>query len=120
MLSGNTGLAALFTDDADAAHDAFRDELEICRELAVLPFAGEGLGGLAAVAIRRGELERAAWLLGAAEAHRHGQPKDVIDDRLRTTFFDPARGRLGEDAWDATVRRGAAMSFEVAIAAALD
>jgi hypothetical protein len=119
LLRGNAGLAALFTGDTDAARDAFREELEVCRELAVLPVALEGLGGMAAVATVRGELERAAWLYGAAEAHRYGQAWVPVDERLRTAFFDPARARLGREAWDAAVRRGAALSFEAAIAAAL-
>jgi predicted ATPase len=119
LLRGNAGLAALFTGDADAARDAFREELELCRDLAVLPVAAEGLGGLAAVATVRGELERAARLYGAAEAHRYGQAWVPVDERLRTAFFDPARARFGDEAWDAAVRRGAALSFEDAIAAAL-
>jgi predicted ATPase/DNA-binding SARP family transcriptional activator len=119
MVRGNAGMAALFTGDTDAARDAFREELELSRELAILPFAGEGLAGLAAVAVVRGELERAAWLCGAAATHRYGQPNDPVDDRLRAAFFDPARRRLGAEAWDAAVRRGAAMSFEEAIGAAL-
>jgi predicted ATPase len=119
LLEGNTGLAALLTGDADAARDAFREELELGRELAALPFAGEGLNGLAAVAVVRGELERAAWLCGAAESHRYGKPRDRVDERLRTTFFAPARARLGAEAWDGAARRGAAMGFEDAIAAAL-
>jgi predicted ATPase/DNA-binding SARP family transcriptional activator len=120
LLKGNTGLAALLTGDADAAREAFREELELCRELAALPFAGEGLNGLAAVAAVRDELERAAWLCGAAESHCYGKPRDRVDERLRTTFFDPARVRLGAEAWDDGARRGAVTSFEQAIAAGLD
>jgi hypothetical protein len=120
LLRGNAGLAALFSGDADVARDAFREELELCREMAVLPVASEGLRGLAAVAAVRGELERAAWLCGAAGAQRYGQAHDPVDDRLGTTFVDPARARLGTEAWDAAVRRGAATSFEDAIAVALE
>jgi hypothetical protein len=120
LLTGNVGLVALVTGETDAARDAFREELELCRELAALPFAGEGLNGLAAVATVRGELEHAAWLCGAAETHRYGQPYDGVDERLHLTFFDPARARLGAEAWDGAARRGAATSFEDAIAAALD
>ena len=68
------GLAALLTGDTDAARDAFREELRLCRELVVLPYASEGLRGLAAVAAVRGDLHRAARLVGAAAAHRYGQP----------------------------------------------
>jgi serine/threonine-protein kinase PknK len=119
LLRGNAGLAAYFTGDVDAARSAFRQELELCRELAVLPFAAEGLGGMAAVAAGEGGLERAAWLCGAAQAHRYGQPRDPVDERLRTEVFDPARARLGAEAWDAAMQRGSAMGFQDAIAAAL-
>ena len=57
---------------------------------------------------------------GAAGAQRYGQPHDPVDERLLTTFFDPARARLGTEAWDAAARRGAATSFEDAIASALE
>jgi ATP/maltotriose-dependent transcriptional regulator MalT len=116
MVRGNFGLAAVLTGDIDAARDAFREELALCRELTVLPFACEGLVGLAAVATVREELHRAARLYGAADAHRYGQPQDPVDARLYTTFFDAARERLGADVWDARVREGAALSFEDAIA----
>jgi hypothetical protein len=120
MVRGNFGLAAVLTGDTDAATDAFREELGLCRELTVLPFACEGLGGLAAVATLRGDLPRAARLYGAAGAHRYGQPHDPVDARLRTTFFEPARDRCGADAWDAGVRDGAALDFDDAIAYALE
>lgn len=117
-LLSRVGPAALFTGDTEAAHDAFREHLEICRDLVVLP-AANGLSGLAAVAAIRDDLDRAARLCGAAAAHRHGDPEDGIDARLRTTFFVPARIRLGPDAWDAGVREGSALSFDDAIAYAL-
>jgi hypothetical protein len=56
ILRGNTGLAALLTGETDAARDAFREELEICRELVALPIASEGLLGLAAVSVVHGDL----------------------------------------------------------------
>ena len=99
--------------------DPSTEELELCRELAVLPVAAEGLRGLAAVAIAQGEPERGGWLFGASQTHRYGQPRDAVEERLRTAFFDPARRMLGE-AWDAAVARGAALSFEDAIAAGLE
>ena len=120
MLRGNVGLAALFTGDSDSASDAFREELELCREHSVLPFAAEGLAGLAAASILRADLDRAAWLYGMSTMHRYGHAEDPVDGRLRTTFFEPARARLGADDWDSRVREGAALSFDDAIAAALD
>jgi hypothetical protein len=119
VFRGNLGLAALLSGDTDAAEDAFRDELRLCRELVVLPLASEGLQGLAAVAAVHGDDRRAARLLGAAAEDRLYRPEDPVDARLHTEFFGPARTRHGEDAWDATAREGSMLSFEDAIAYAL-
>lgn len=120
LLRGNFGLAALFTGDTDAADEAFREELTLCRERVVLPFASEGLDGLAAVAAIRDDLDRAARLVGAAAAHRYRQPEDPVNARLRTTFFEPACTRYGAEAWATAGREGTAMSFQHAIAYALE
>jgi hypothetical protein len=120
LLRGNFALAALLTGDTDAARDAFEEELRLSRELVVLPFASEGLAGLAAIAAVASDLDRAARLVGAAGAHRYGEPEDAVDERLHATYFTPARSRHGPDAWDAAVREGAALSFEDAIAYALE
>jgi hypothetical protein len=50
----------------------------------------------------------------------YDEPQDAVDARLDVTFFDPAHARCGADAWDASLREGAALSFEAAIAYALD
>ena len=118
LVQGNFGLAALLTGDTDAAEDAFRNELTVCRELVVRPFVTEGLLGLAAVAVVRGDAERAARLVGARATHRC-EPEDPVDARLRATFFDSARIRCGADAWDAAAGDGVTLSFEDAIAYAL-
>jgi predicted ATPase/DNA-binding SARP family transcriptional activator len=121
MLRGNFGLSALLTGDTAAANQAFREELGLCRELVVLPFASEGLLGLATVAAVRGDDHRAARLSGAASAHRYGGPKeDPVAARLDAAFLEAARTRHGADAWDAAARQGATMSFEDAIAYALE
>jgi predicted ATPase/DNA-binding SARP family transcriptional activator len=120
LLRGNVALAALLTGDTDAATAAFREELTLCRELVLLPLACEGLNGLAAVAAVGNDLPRAARLTGAAAAHRYGQPEDPVDARLRANFIEPARTRCRDDEWDAAVREGAALSFQDAIAYALE
>jgi predicted ATPase/class 3 adenylate cyclase len=120
LLQGNLALAELLTGDADAAREAFREELRLCRELGVLPIASEGLLGLAAVAVVRNDPRRAARLMGAADAHSYGAPQQEIKARLDTAFLDPARRRHGAGAWDAAVRDGTALTFEDAIAYALD
>jgi predicted ATPase len=119
LLLRKVGLAALFTGEFAAAHDAFCEQLELCRDLVVLPAASEGMAGVAALAAVGDDLDRAARLIGAAAAHRYGEPEDAIDARLDATFFRPARTRRGADAWDASVHDGAAMDFDAAIAYAL-
>jgi predicted ATPase/class 3 adenylate cyclase len=119
MVDGNFGLAALLTGDIEAARHAFREELRLCRELVVRPFAYEGLSGLAAVAATRGENDRAARLAGAASALHYGAPYAVVEDRLDATFFETARASCGADAWNAAADEGAALSFDDAIAYAL-
>jgi predicted ATPase/DNA-binding SARP family transcriptional activator len=120
VLCGNTGLAALLTGETDAARAAFREELELCRQLRALPIASEGLLGLAAVAVADGDLSQAARLRGAAAAHGYGQQPDEVDARLEAVFFASARTRRGADAWDTLVREGGQLSFDHAIAYALD
>lgn len=111
MLAGNRGLAALLTGDVRTARDAFREELALCRELVVPPFAQEALMGLAAIATIDRDDDRAARLLGAAHAHRYGDPLDEVQERLATVYFEPARERHGADAWDAAVDEGGALTF---------
>ena len=120
-LLGAFGLARLLTGDADAAHQAFREELTVCRDLVVPPMASEGLLGLASVAVVEGDVDRAARLVGAAATHNYGRPdEDALDARLDTTFLEPARAGHGADAWDTAVREGMALSFEHAMAYALE
>lgn len=64
IVCGNRGLAALFIGDPEVARDAFREELELCRELVVRPIAAEGLLGLAALAAACDDPLRAARLRG--------------------------------------------------------
>jgi predicted ATPase/DNA-binding SARP family transcriptional activator len=116
MLRGNAGMAALLTGDTDTAHHAFRQELRLSRELVTPRFASEGLKGLAAVAAIRNDTHRAARLAGAAVTHRDDSPQDEVEARLHAAFIAPARTRHGPEAWDATARDGATLSFDDAIA----
>jgi hypothetical protein len=118
--SGNLGLAALLTGETDTASHAFREELMLCREIVVRPVAFEGLSGLAAIAAVDGDDKRAATLVGAAEAHRYDKPEDPVEARLEAAFFEPARARYGTDAWNAAAREGNALTFDAAIAYALN
>jgi hypothetical protein len=116
LLLGPLGGAALLTGDTEAARDAFREQLALCRELGVPPVAPECLLGLAAVAAVDEDLDRAARLAGAAASHRFGEPERPVDERLSARFLSPARARHGPDAWDAAARAGGALSLEEAFA----
>jgi predicted ATPase/DNA-binding SARP family transcriptional activator len=116
LTCGNVGLEALFADDLDRAQDAFDQQLRLCREHVVEHLASEGVGGLAAIAARRGELERAARLFGAATAIGSVGDADV-NTQLEEHFFAPARVRMRH--WDQAHTAGAEMCFEEAIAFAL-
>jgi hypothetical protein len=118
--SGNLGLAALLTDDTDTASHAFHEELTLCRETVARPVAFEGLLGLASIAAKDGDDRRAATLVGAADAHRYDKTEDPVETRLEGSFLEPARRRYGTDAWNTAAREGSALSFEAAIAYALE
>ena len=108
------------TSETDTASQAFRQALTLCREMVARPVAPEGLLGLAAVAVVHGDDTRAATLVGAADAHRYNKTEDPLEPRLEAAFFEPAPTRCGADAWNATTREGRALSFEDAIAYALE
>ena len=119
LFRAKAGQAALLGGDTEAARQAFREALELCRELVVLPFASKRVADLAAVAAVRDDLDRAARLSGAAAAHRY-EREDAVDVRLAATFLEPARARCDADGWDAAFREGATLNFDDAIAYALD
>jgi tetratricopeptide (TPR) repeat protein len=113
---GNVGLEALFTGDLDRARSAFEEQVRLCREHVLRFLAAEGLGGLAAIATRRGDPERAARLLGAATAFGSVGDTDV-EPQLEEQFFAPARLRARH--WSQAQTAGAQMGFDEAIAFAL-
>ncbi len=116
---GNLGLASLFMADLDDAKAHFAEEIRLCCEHGLSWLASEGIAGLAAVAARQGEVERAARLLGAAEslARVFG---DRAGARLEQEFFSPARQQLGEGRWGVAHAEGARLSFDEAVRLALD
>jgi predicted ATPase/DNA-binding SARP family transcriptional activator len=118
LTCGNVGLEALLNDDLERAREAFEEGLRLSREHVVWQFASEAVGGLAAIAARRGDTERAARLLGAATAIGPVGDADV-NAQLEQHFFVPARAHLGTRQWTDAYTAGAEMSFEEAIAFAL-
>jgi predicted ATPase/DNA-binding SARP family transcriptional activator len=118
LLCGNVGLAELFLGDLDAASAAFRDALAVCREAADEELIDETLLGVAAVAVRRDELGRAARLVGAARAHRTEQStpdEQEMVGRLLGQILPRGRVRAGPEAWDRAEREGAQLNVQEAI-----
>jgi predicted ATPase len=118
VTSGTVGLHALFIGQLDRAEVAFREQLGHCQELAIPEQMSQGLAGLAAIAVQRGDDERAARLIGAATATGHIDDPDVVA-QLDTRFFSAARTRHGATAWDQMRASGAEMTHEQALALAL-
>jgi predicted ATPase/DNA-binding SARP family transcriptional activator len=115
---GNNGLEALFSGNLERASEAFNEQLQLCQEH-VLPLpASEGLAGLAAVVSRRGDLDHAARLLGAAAAHGLAADADVMA-QLEERFFGPARAAYGEGRWNKAEAEGARLNLQQALALAL-
>jgi tetratricopeptide (TPR) repeat protein len=113
----NLGLAALFMADLEGAMAQFAEGLRLCREHGV-PWAGaEGIAGVAAVAARQGESERAARLLGAADSL--ASLENALALRLEQEFYSPARERIGEARWRAAYAEGARLSFDEVVRLAL-
>jgi predicted ATPase/DNA-binding SARP family transcriptional activator len=118
---GSLGMAQLFLGHTEEAADNLRRSLEVARE-GMVEEIDEALLGLAAVAIQRGELERAALLTGAARVHTPSTltlDEQRLDAMLRTEYLDPARRHLGAHRWDECARRGATFERAAAIELAL-
>jgi hypothetical protein len=115
-LLGNAGITALFLERMDVAEERFRAELEICRDERFSPaWRGDPLLGLAAIAARAGDNERAAMLAGASEAPRRelmDEADVAVYERLLARFISPVRAALGEPAWERAAATGAALASE--------
>jgi len=118
-LVGNLGLASLFTGDLDDADARFAEEIRLARTHGLSWIASEGLAGLAAISARRGEVERAARLLGAAESLAEVL-RDPAGLKLEREFFAPARERIGATHWEALHTEGARLDLDEAVSLALD
>jgi predicted ATPase/DNA-binding SARP family transcriptional activator len=118
VVCGNFALGALFSGDLDRAREAFVEQLQLCREHVVIHVITEPLAGLSAIAIRRGDPERGARLVGAASAIGPFGDADV-QAQFEQQFFGPARASCGDRRWTEAYEAGARMSVDEAVAFAL-
>ena len=121
IYSGNLGLAALLTGETDTA------SRRVPRGARALPRDGRPARGVRRPPRpgrrRRGaRRRRRAPRRSSAPPTRTAttSPEDPVEARLDEAFFEPARTRYGTDAWDAAAREGGALSFDDAIAYALE
>jgi predicted ATPase/transcriptional regulator with XRE-family HTH domain len=114
------------SDEEERAAGHWREALRLSYELANKANSASSIQGLATVAASRGELRRAARLLGAAEALLEAAGL-VLYAYTTYTSNEPhqraasaAREELGERAWKEARDEGHAMSFEQAVEYALE
>jgi hypothetical protein len=98
------------------------ESLLLCRELGDRLIGSESIEGLACVAGAGGGAERAARLFGAAEALREaaGYQQAPRARSLREPYLAAARSQVGDTAWAEAWEEGRSMTFEEAIAYALE
>src|SRR5215207_2475550 len=119
LTQGNVGLVMLLAGDSARASQAFTRELQLANQYQYEPHLYEAISGLAGVAAARGEDKLAARLLAAAEAGGPERHPAALNRQLEQRCFDPARARLGEQAWQAARAGGAALTPHQATDAAL-
>ena len=98
----------------------FREQLTLCRDLVVPPFASEGILELAALAAVRGAVRRAARLVGAAAAHRYVEPEDPTEPDCAQRSSGPHAHATGPTPGTSPPAHGGVLSIEDAIAYALE
>jgi tetratricopeptide (TPR) repeat protein len=120
--AGNLSMVERQLGDLDTAEALAREALRICQRIGdrfTPPFM---FSGLAAISVERRDLDRAATLIGAAEAHmataNMAWPPDERPHYERTVAM--LDERLTPDALAADRARGAAMSAQEAIDFALE
>jgi predicted ATPase/class 3 adenylate cyclase/Tfp pilus assembly protein PilF len=114
----NLAWAALVRGDHERAKALHEETLALCRELGDKLIGSESLEGLACAAAARGEDERSARLFGTASTL--GYQQAPAERALREPYLTDARSRLEEAAWKVAWAEGQAMTFEEAVAYALE
>jgi predicted ATPase/class 3 adenylate cyclase len=119
----NLGRFACQAGEYGRATAAFRECLELLREVGITPAITSLLAWLGYVAAMCAQPDRAATLLGSAEAQREAHafvrtqppPPQGLEDLLASI-----QGALGDEAYTAAWEAGRALSLEQAIALALE
>jgi hypothetical protein len=115
------GDIALFRDDAGQARSNFTEGMRLYSENGNRQRAVQCLGGLAALEATAGDAARAVTLWAAAEAlHASiGSPRPALRVEDYRRRVEAAQAKIDERTWANAVAAGRAMSFEAAVAYAL-
>ncbi len=120
----NVAQAAVAKGDYEAAGAHLREGTRLCQQTGDLANLAYYLDALAVVHAGRGEPERVATLLGAAQSLRELPSSKAYvyhrpDDKPRQRAAEQARAALGDDAYDDAVDAGRSMLSDDAVAYAL-
>ena len=121
VILSNLGLVAFAQGDSQGARDCFDESLALYRTLGDPGGLAACLDGLAGVHAASGDAQRAAQLLGAADALREstGEPVQPTDRDDHERFVAAAGERLDDASFAAARASGARLSTDEAIELAL-
>lgn len=117
----NLGAVAFALDDPETASANFAESLKMTQELGEHITFSYSLDGFAALAVKRGEAERAAQLAGAAGLLREsrGFETEPAERRFRDAYLSLIHAALDEESFSKAVNAGRKMKIEKVIETAL-
>lgn len=118
----NLGAANYQIDDLAAARTCYLESLSMEAGLGNIDDISYSLEGMAAVSSKAGASDRAARLLGGAEALRAsvGAEMEPIDRAFRDGILDSLRGLMSDAELDAALSAGRTLSLDAMLALAMD
>jgi tetratricopeptide (TPR) repeat protein len=118
----NLGHVARSEGNYEVACLHYRESLAVYHELADAPNIAKVLEGFAGLAAAEGKLRRSARLWGGADALHEALslPMPPVDHITNDPYIEAVRTALGEGAFAAAWAEGRAMTFQEAIAYALE
>jgi predicted ATPase/DNA-binding SARP family transcriptional activator len=117
----NLSLTALYQDRSEAARERIEEALRLSTEFGFSRIVAYCLDVLAAIAASRGDVGRAARLLGAADAllERFGAALEPFEGKVHERTVSTVRAQLDEDTFARCAAKGRALTVEQATAEAL-
>jgi predicted ATPase/DNA-binding CsgD family transcriptional regulator len=105
----------------EQARSLYKEALWIELVMHYLEYLGDGLEGMAGLAVQNGDVVRAARLFGAAQAHREatGWTRYPFDEPAYRRDLGFARVQMDPQAWQAAWEEGCNMSLQQAVNYAL-